>query len=294
MEIAVVVNSHTEQTDVVLDCLDAISAYATDNILLVVDGAAWSHYRDLPVPAFKMEAFRHGRPKSPYRNVALALKVATETWPAADWYCYSEYDVLFASERFKHNLMKAEEMGVWMLGNDGRVDGHDLPLIGAMLGGKLKSSYYLLGCCQFFHRNFIEKLKEINFFDRFLTLTSGFADGFFPHYSGYDLSEHLYPSLCRHFGGNIGVFATWDRVEGKWHGASDYFPVRWRPDITEADSHKHASILHPLKAFDSPVREYHRKKREIWKTSKQRARRSESSSTCPSDPTPAAPASSTG
>jgi hypothetical protein len=266
MEIAFAINTHTRQTDLIIETLDSILTYGSDKILVVVDGASWGHYKDLALPAFKMEGFHHGCPKAPYRNVALALKTVTETW-AVDWYCYCEYDVLFGSDRFKHNLKMAEDMGVWMLGNDGHIDEHPMPMVQALLGEKLKNCYYLLGCCQFFHRNFIEKLNDINFFERFLTLTSGFTDGYFPFYSGYDISEHMYPSLCRHFGGNIGVFATWDS-EGKWHGASEYFPVRWKPDINhEKDSYHEASIMHPLKTMDNPIREYHREKRNKWKSS---------------------------
>lgn len=265
MELAVAINTHTRQTDCIRDTIDAISTYATNNILVLVDGCSWDHYKNLSLPAYKMEGFRHGCVKSPYKNVALAIKTIAEKWQNCDWYCYCEYDVLFASDRFKYNLEKAEAMGVWMLGNDGHVDEQEIPLISSMLGNNLRNSYYLLGCCQFFHRKFIEKLNEIDFFNRFLNLTSGFSDGFFPNYNGYDLSEHMYPSLCRHFGGNIGVFATWDQK--KWHGAAEYFPIRWRPEIDiEKDSYKNASIIHPLKSFDNPIREYHRKKREQWKS----------------------------
>jgi hypothetical protein len=128
-----------------------------------------------------------------------------------------------------------------------------------MLGEPLNNSYYLLGCCQFFHRDFINKLNEIDFFDRFLNLTNGFTRNF-PNYNGYDISEHMYPSLCRHFGGNIGVLSTCDEF-GKWHGSYQYYPVRWRPDISEIDEFKNASIIHPVKSFENPIREFHRKKR---------------------------------
>jgi hypothetical protein len=165
----------------------------------------------------------------------------------------------------------AEDMDVWMLGNDGHVDEQVMPMIQAMIGENLKSSYYLLGCCQFFHRKFMNKLKDINFFERFLNITSNFSNGQFPFYSGYDLSEHMYPSLCRHFGGNIGVFATWDGVKKEWHGASEFFPMRWRPDIDpEVDPFRDASIIHPLKDFDHPIRQYHREKRKQWKDLQQK------------------------
>lgn len=276
MEIAAVLNVHS-QPDVIIDTLDSILTYMTDKVLVVVDGATWDDFKDVQLPVGKVQGFHHGKPKAPYRNVALALKTVTETYPNVDWYCYTEYDVLFTSERFKHNLKMAEDRDVWMLGNDGHVDEVAMPLVQAMIGENFKSCYYLLGCCQFFHRKFIDRLKDYNFFDRFLNLTNGFTDGYFPFYSGYDLSEHMYPTLCRHFGGNVGVFATYDG-EGKWHGAYEYFPCRWKPELDpETENFPNASIMHPLKKYDHPIRAHHRERRKQWKTSQQKARLSASS-----------------
>lgn len=282
MEIAAVLNVHS-QPDVIRDTIDSILTYLTEKIIVVVDGAAWPSLKYEKFPVGKMEGFYHNIHKSPYRNVALSLKTVTETYPDAQWYCYTEYDVLFASERIKNNLRLAEEKGVWMLGNDGRVDVEAMPLIQSLVGEKFKSSYYLLGCCQFFHRNFISKLNEIDFFNRFLNLTNGFTDGFFPFYGGYDLSEHMYPTLCRHFGGNIGVFAHYDE-NGRWHGAYKHFPVRWRPEIDpETENFPEASIIHPLKTYDHPIREMHRERRNKWKDLKKKGNLLESSSMCLSD-----------
>ena len=259
MELALVLNVHNNP-ELVLDSVDAISTYATNNILLLVEKSGWKHFQDVPLK--KVEGFAHKAPKSPYRNMALALKMVTETWPNSDWYCYCESDVLFASSRFKFDLEKAEEHGVWMLGNDGRVDTTVMPLIESLMGSSFKSSYYLLGCCLFFHKNFINKLKEIDFLDRFLNLTNGFDGGDFPLYKGYDISEHMYSTICRHLGGKIGVFAHYDEY-GKWHGSYQYFPVRWKPELDiEKDNFPQASVLHPLKNLQNPIRVLHRQKRQ--------------------------------
>lgn len=277
MKIATVLNVHS-QPETVLDTIQSILAYMTENVIVLVDGASWKIFKNFTLPAGKIEGFYHNVPKSPYRNVALALKTVTETFPDSDWYCYCEYDVLVGSERFKANLQMAEEKGVWMLGNDGHIANEAMPLIQAMIGEQFKSSYYLLGCCQFFHRRFIEKLNGINFFDRFLSLTNGFTDGFFPFYSGYDLSEHMYPTLCRHFGGQIGVFAHYDEND-HWHGAYRYYPVRWKPELDpKTENFPQATLLHPLKHHDHPIREFHRNQRLQWVNSKKAKNRSDSSS----------------
>jgi len=278
MEIATVLNAHSD-IDLIRDAIDAISFHVTKNIIVVFDGAVWPKFKNEPIQAGKIEGFYHNVPKSPYRNVALGLQTLYDSFPNADWYCYTEADVLFGSDRFKHNLKMAEENGIWMLGNDGHVAKEALVLIQAMLEEPLKSSYYLLGCYMFFHKNFMKKLKEINFFERFLNMTNAFSEGFFPFYGGYDLSEHLYPTLCRHFGGNVGVFAHYDET-GKWHGAHEYFPARWRPELDpETENFPNASIMHPLKSYDHPIRALHRERRKLWKTSKEKASQLDLSST---------------
>lgn len=260
MKIAAVLNVHSPDI-VVLDTLSSIFRYMTKDVMVVVDGFKWDEFDHFPLPVPKVCGFKHGSRKSPYRNVALGLDLLTNNYNA-DWYCYTEYDTLFASSRFMYNLNLAESKKVWMLGSNGHVDDKEMKLIESMVGCKLTSCYYLLGCCQFFHKDFIKKLKEINFFDRFLSLTNEFPPGEFPGYDGYDISENLYPTLARQFGGNIGVFSTWDE-EGNWHGSHEYFPIRWKPELDpETETFPKASILHPLKTYDHPIREYHRKARD--------------------------------
>lgn len=265
MEIATVLNAHGAP-EVIIDTLESIFTFMTDKVLVVVDGASWDRLGTTPLPAHKMKGFPHGIPKSPYRNMALGLMALSQKWSDANWYCYCEYDVLFGSDRFKHNLRMADEKGVWMLGSDGHIDEVNIPLLDALVGRPVgKSGYYLLGCCQFFSKAFMDTLNRMKFFERFLTMTNGFAKGTIPGFTGYDVSEHMYPTLARHFGGNIGVFATW--FENEWHGPHEYYPVRWKPDLDPAtENFPKASIMHPLKSYDHPIREFHRKRRQKWKS----------------------------
>jgi hypothetical protein len=263
MEIAAILNGHC--SDLILDTLESISLFMTDNILVVIDGESYWKFSDIEMPCHKIEGFKHGVNRAPYRNVALGLMTVIEKWPNADWYCYCEQDVLFGSDRFKHNLRMADEKNIWMLGSDGHVDDTAMKLVESLLGEKMTNGYYLLGCCQFFSKKFIDNLLRINFFERFLTMTNGFSKGHIPGYSGYDISEHMYPTLARHLGGNIGVFATW--FENEWHGPHEYYPVRWKPELDpETENFDNPSILHPLKKYDNPIRVRHRERRkELWK-----------------------------
>ena len=262
MEIAAVINTHCD-TCLTQDTVESVLSYVTDNVLVIVDAASWECWgKDLEIDVPKISGFYHGVTKAPYRNVALGMNQLIQTYDECEWYVYLESDVLFTSSRFKDNLKMADEKGVWMLGNDGHVDDKEMPLIESLVGGKFKSIYYLIGCCQFFGKKFIDKLRSINFFERFLHLTNNFSPGYFPKYEGYDISEHMYPTLCRHFGGNIGVFATYDYGKLKWHGSYEYFPMRWNPDLNVEEVGPKASIAHPVKKFSHPVRIYHRKVRE--------------------------------
>lgn len=266
MIVSTLVSAHSKP-DVVLDTIDSIKIYMTDNILLIVDGAS-SEFDSLEFPVTMIKGFPHSVPRSPFRNMALGLMNLVDKYPDSDWYCYIEYDCLVTSARFKANLEKADELNVWMLGNDGHVDNIQLPIIESLIGSPLRSSYYLLGACQFFSKHFIKKLIEIDFFQRFLNLTNGFSDGLFPYYSGYDINEHLYPTLTRHFGGNIGVFATYDYTKSKWHGSYEIFPVRWQPELDpDTENFSSASLIHPLKTFNHPIREHHRRIRNVIRSS---------------------------
>jgi hypothetical protein len=133
-----------------------------------------------------------------------------------------------------------------------------------MLETKLLFSNYLLGACVFHHRDFIQKLLDVDFFDKFLFYTNDFSQGFFPGYEeqgGYDFGEHLYPTLAAHYGGNIAELAKYVEREKKWHGYYEHFPVRFRPPLESLKLCENACIMHPVKNYNHPIRKYHRKKR---------------------------------
>lgn len=261
MNISVLLNVHSNP-ELVLDTLDSIQKYITKDILVIIDGASTAFDR-VSLPVFSIKGFHHHIPKSPYRNVALGLMSLYEKFPASEWFCYTEYDCLFASDRILTNLKYASDNDVWMLGNDGHVDEIRIPIIEAIVKEKFQGSYYLLGACQFFSNVFIKKLIDMDFFNKLLAATNSYSDGFFPLYQGYDISEHMYPTIARQLGGKIGVFATYDYVKKQWHGSYEVFPVRWRPDLDpETENFPEASIIHPIKQFQSPIRTHHREKRK--------------------------------
>jgi len=263
MNIATILNTH-ENSNVFHDTLDSICKWMSEDVLVLVDGASWNQFAKEDLPVYKLEGLRHGYSRSPYRNIALGLKQAWELWQnKIDWYCYIEYDCLVGSNEFINDLETADKLGVWCLGNDYRVGDIKFSLLESMLKTKIKESHYLLGCCVFYKNSFIKKLVDIDFFDKFLYLTNDFTEGFFPNYEeqgGYDLSEHLYPTLAVNYGGKVGQFATWSEPYQRWAGSYIKYPLRFRPEL-DHDCTK-ASIMHPIKEYDNPIREYHRRKRD--------------------------------
>lgn len=264
--IATVVNVHGN-TPLVLDTLDALRTYSSENNLVLVDGAVWDSWgKDIQLPAHKICGFVHNQPRAPYRNVAFGLMSLVNQWNDMDWYCYTEYDTLYANDLFKEDLAKASKQNIWCLGTNHRIGSFKFPLIERMLGIELKESHYLLGCCVFFHRKFVKKLKQINFFEKFLQWTNEFRPPYFPGYDeqgGYDISEHLYPTLANHFGGKVGQLSSWSDHLATWErGNFLKYPIRWKPELTADYPLYNASILHPVKQYNHVFRLLSRKKRK--------------------------------
>lgn len=264
MKLAVVLNVHGN-TEVVLDAIDAIRAWVTNDILVIIDGQNWEWGRSTPMPAFKMQGLIHAFNKNSYRNEALGLKCCYEVFPNADWYCYVEYDTLFASDKFKDDLAKGSDEGIWCMANGLKSVDIKLPYMNFVLNDdNFVLSHWFLGCCVFFNRKFMEKMNEVNFFNRLLELTNGFTKGFFPEMDEKgicDISEYLYPSLAVHLGGKVKQFANWDSSLLGWAGDYKKYPMRPWPELDEKFLFPEAAIMHPLKKFDSSIRQFHRIKR---------------------------------
>ena len=260
MEITTVLNAHSNY-NIVADTIESIHQNVGKNILVVIDGAS-KELKNSKFNAYTINGFYHNSPKAPYRNMALGLWKAYEMFPQSTWFCYCEYDCLFASNSFKYNLEIADKNDVWLLGNDVHKDNYTFPLIEALIKENIKACYYVLGCCVFFCKEFIEKLIEIDFFNRFINATNHFTEGFFPNYTDHDISEHLYPTLAVHFGGDIGSFAKYDLKTRTWSGSFMKFPMRWQPPLSINENFREAAILHPIKNWDDEIRKIHREKRK--------------------------------
>ena len=252
MSLAVVIGAH-ENSEVLNDTIQSVRRYLTEDVLVVVDGFGFGSF---PSGEGIVRGFPHGRISAPFRNVALGLKTVRERFKA-DWYCYMEYDCLVGGGIEEH-LKSAEEKNWLIFGNDYRRSSLKIPFLNNFAKEEL-NLHYLLGCCMFFNSYFMEMLERDDFFERFLTYTNfynhsvRFTDGM----EVYDVSEFLYPSFAVRYGGVVGQLAVW--ADG-WKG-NTLFPMRFRPDLTIKDPYENSCIMHPVKTFGSPLREFHRRKR---------------------------------
>lgn len=262
MNVSVLLSAHNNEA-VVEDTIDSICYCLTTDVLVLVDGNNADLVHKINRPVLKMIGLRHGFPVASYRNYALGLSTLASKFPHSDWYCCCEYDVLFCSDKIKEDLRIAEINNVWCLGNDARIVHYDLPLLNSISRKTIKDGRYLLGCCVFYKGDFIRTLIKEQFFDRFFSLTND-LDWKFPGYQekgGYDINEYLYPTLANHMGGKIWGMAKWDERQSSWLGNYRKYTMRWRPELTPTDYSSEVRILHPVKNYNNPLREYHRKKR---------------------------------
>jgi len=278
MKIATILNCH-EENDLLRDTLDSIRCFLSKDILLVIDGFSKSNFDSIKC-VHKLKGFTHNCAKSPYKNVILGLMNAWKIWEEeADWYCYTEPDCLFAQNNIAQDLQKRN---CWLIGNDlckeninKNFEDNMFPFVENFLKKKLDHTYYLIGCCLFFKKDFIKKLNELNFFEKILYYTNAFNKNNYPKYKGYDISEHLFPTLAWNLGGGLGEFANFrnpKNISGNFSkykmrfGGLHYYSYKNKLEysrlndlgIDDFESCKNSYIMHPIKDYNNPIRKYHR------------------------------------
>jgi hypothetical protein len=264
MKIAAIVKTHGN-TQIVMDCIEALRLYVTENIVVVVDGSKWESWgQNVPLGVDKIRGFPQGSTTSMYRNAAACLDLIYDKYPDCDWYCVLDYDVLFASDGFKEELKSAAAKGVWCMGSDLRSypDVH-FPYLESIIGEKIECAKYLIGCCVFHHRNFVSKLKSIGFYKSLLQMTETFKPGYFPDCEQiFDFGAWVFPTLAYHYGGDLDYFACWNDYLNTWtKGDYKKYPIRWKPEIVMDEVANHTSIIHPVKTANSEISTFYRWKR---------------------------------
>jgi len=267
MKLSLVLTAH-QDTEIVNDTLDSIYKYVTDDAITLIDGGKWDSWgQDAKINSSKIKGFIHNHFRSPHRNVFLAIRELRKTFPDSDWYIYCEYDVLFCNSDFKIDLANLAKENYWVAGNDVRFCPiKDLPFVDLILKDKAELNTQFLGCCYFLHKDYIETLEKIDFFNRFIYYTNQFPKEFFPKFSTsseYDLAEILVPSLAEHFGGKVYNLANWETIPGVWRRNFIRYPMRFTPELKIQEVNDDASIIHPLKTYHNEIRYLKRCRRNL-------------------------------
>lgn len=252
MRLATTILTH-DHVDVTKDTVESVKMWMTDNVLVVVDLAGWKNFEGKQLGTKMIPGLHHGHHKSPYRNYVFSLHNLVKEFPDCDWYAYMEYDVLVVSSGFKNDLKSK----AWMMGCDVRTYPFTFPLLDKILDcGKIQHSRYVFGCCHFLHHDFVYRLLDMDFFDRFLKATAKFTDGTFPDYNEYAFEEACFPTIVDHLGGTIKELGCWDEKRG-----SRMYPIRFNPEMRPDEVPVSASIIHPVKE-NGILRQHYRRHRE--------------------------------
>jgi len=255
MRFACLLMTHLD-TELTRDTLESIQCYMTSNNLILVDGKFWPHFARVNFGCPTMKGLDHGHTCSPYKNQILGLQRLRKLHPDADWYAYVENDVLFATDQYKEDLELADKKGAWSAGFEVREYYQPWPLLSNRLGIRVLYHRIMIGCCQFYRREFLERLEAMDFYDRFMAICATY-DASFPDYTHVAVEEGLLPSMCKYFGRATFQMGHWDAGHNQ-----DRYAVRFRPLWEPGEMTRNFSIIHPIKRVEK-IRERQRKVREF-------------------------------
>ena len=252
MEIAAFVHTHNNP-ELTADTVDSVKTWMTKKVFVLVDGAGWKNFDHKDVGCDLHCGLLHGRQKSPFRNILFGLKEIYKRYPDQEWYAYLENDCLVVTDQFKEDLKKAK--GKWFAGCNHRTGQLDIPLLDQLVGGRVSEEHYVIGCTMFFHRDYLEKLLSENIPNKIIEATLPLPSGDFPAFRGFAFEETLFPSLSNYYRSS-SVYP----LSGNF---TPRYPVRWPLDLLPSDVSPAATILHPVKKADDPLRLHYRRFREL-------------------------------
>lgn len=245
MDIATLIHTHADP-GMTADTADSVKTWMTNHILVLVDGAGWHHFGSSSFPYPLHRGLVHGRPRSPFRNILLGLAEIYRRYPNVQWFCYLESDCLVTSGGFKADLQPGKFIGGLEYRGGGSMN---MPVLNEVVGAKVKENHHLLGAIMFMSKKFVERILADDLPAKLLKVSEPLESGQFPDFHGYAFEEELFPSLAHHYRpGSVFTLGGWEK-----------YNVRWQPDIASGEVTPAASILHPLKTLDHPVRMHYRR-----------------------------------
>jgi hypothetical protein len=282
MNIAAIVPVHADP-HVANDTLDSIRRHMTDKVLVLADGWAYHDIQD-KIEGQVLSGLCQGGAQGSHANRMFGLRNLYTAFPHCDWYCWIEYDALVANDTFKNDLeyVLPDE---WVVGFCGGSNVFDIPVLpGIFRSPGLKELTYFLGAVVFHRREFLEQLYSDQMFEWIVNSTAMFSSchtqGTLSQLPGikldnemYDLGEFVAGTLAKRYDKNVRSLSHWDQqgwrkqVHGSdsrlyWSGNFEKYPIRWNPLLMEHENiFGVSSILHPLKAYDDPIRAAYREHR---------------------------------
>ncbi len=221
--------------EVTEDTLNRVKKYLTDKTVIVCDQMGWKDI--LKIKTNKLCGVYHGNINSPYRNQIIGLSHLFKKYPHCTWYGNVEWDTAINGTGLLEDLSFAE--GCWTAGFDMREYDHDWKVLSSKLNRKITKTLYFIGCCLFFHHDFIEICEKEGYFAKILEMAKIYGSRF-PDYREWSVDEALLPSLSRSYDKQGYEFGCWEDNINR-----DRYSIRYKPGWDELPEMWHAA--HPLK-----------------------------------------------
>lgn len=235
--LAVQVHTHGH-LEVTSDSINRVKKYLTDKVTVICDRAGWKEIYPL-TGVSKICGSYHAHKTSPYRNQLTGLSHLYRKYPNCTWYGNVEWDTAINGDKILEDLEKANDIGAWTAGFDMREYGANWPLLSSKLDRKIDSTRYFIGCCLFFHHDFLKVCEEGDFFGKILE-TSRIYGPFWPDYREWSVDEALLPSIARSYDKPGYEFGCWDQNRNR-----EFYSIRYQPDWESLSEGWQAA--HPLK-----------------------------------------------
>lgn len=226
--------------DTTIDTIERIKKHVTKNVICVYDMAGKHIFEDIKLNDCPLiEGIYHGINYSAYRNQLIGLMNLKKMFPGKKWYGHIEWDVMINGNILEDldNALPIDMMAGFSIKE------YPTPwqYLSEKLGIWIGQTRYALGCLQFYHGNFLERLDQINFWEIVLKYGKVWTRGY-PDYKEYSVDEGLLPSVCMAFGGGCYELGNWDKRKN-----SERYGIRYRPEWNYKSVPNHLIAVHPVK-----------------------------------------------
>lgn len=243
-EIAVALNVHASPI-LIRGNINSLKENLTDNIHMCIEENGYDNW---PLNDFHdvkiTKGFKHDFKRNPYRNVFYNLIETYKNFPDKKWYCYTEGDNFILNNQIKKDLSLINE-NYGLVAADFRTVYCDPNIFYRFFKRSLKVHFCILGCCYFIRNNFMKLLCD-NYLQKFLNYSCLIPDCYYyPNFFQYDIAEVFIATCC--WESNLSVFNLVTYRDDHFFGMSNYYKMRFRPEIFYEELSEENCIVHPIK-----------------------------------------------